>query len=90
MIPAVGQIAGAAVGGWIGSRLHSGVEADLVKEVTEVLKPGQSALFLIVSSGDPDAVLASLQGHHGHVYQKTLRPEVEEALREALERPAQS
>jgi uncharacterized membrane protein len=87
--PGIGQIAGAAVGGWIGSRRHSGVEADLVNEVTESLKPGQSALFLMISSGDPDAVLASLEGRHGHVYQTTLRPEVEAALRETLERQAQ-
>jgi uncharacterized membrane protein len=87
MVPVVGQIAGVAVGGWIGSRANTGVETALVKEVTETLQPGQSALFLIVSSGDPDAVLATLQGHHGHVYQTTLKPEVEAALREALEGP---
>src|SRR5215203_5134145 len=48
MIPGVGQIAGAAVGGWIGTKHHTGVEADLVKEVTEGLEPGQSALLLML------------------------------------------
>jgi uncharacterized membrane protein len=89
MLPGVGQIAGAAVGGWIGTRFDTGVESALVKEVTETMTPGQSALFLMISSGDPDAVLASLQGRHGHIYQTTLRPEVEAALRETLEGPAQ-
>ena len=89
MAPGFGHIAGAAVGGWIGTKFDTGVESALVKEVTETLQPGQSALFLIISSGDPDAVLASLQGRHGHVYQTTLNPEVEAALRETLEGPAQ-
>jgi uncharacterized membrane protein len=89
MVPVVGQIAGVAIGGWLGSRANTGVETALVKEVTVTLQPGQSALFLIVSSGDPDAVLATLQGRHGHVYQTTLRPEVEAALRKTLEGPTQ-
>ncbi len=90
MVPVVGQIAGVAVGAWVGSKLNTGVESALVKEVTETLQPGQSALFLIVSSGDPDAVLEALQGRHGHVYQTTLKPEVEAALRETLEGQAQT
>jgi uncharacterized membrane protein len=89
MVPVVGQIAGVAVGSWVGTKFHTGVETALIKEVTETLQPGQSALFLIVSSGDPDAVLDALRGRHGHVYQTTLKPEVEAALRATLEGQAQ-
>lgn len=84
ILPVVGTVAGAAVGGWIGSKLTGSVDGDFVKDVSAQLEPGKSALFLLMGSGDPAAVRASLEAYQGKVLQTTLSQDFEDSLNQAL------
>jgi len=83
--PPVGIAIGAAVGAAVGALMGTGVSGDFVGEVKTTLRPGRSALFLVVKRSDADPVMAALRAYHGDVIQTTLDYEAEEALRQALE-----
>lgn len=87
MFPLVGIAVGAAVGAMIGAALDRGVDPAFVDEVKNTLRPGRSALFLVVREADADALLAALRDYRGDVLQTTLSSETADALREALGRP---
>jgi uncharacterized membrane protein len=82
--PLAGIALGAAVGAAVGAALDRGVSADFIAEVKKTLRPGRSALFLVVKQSDSDATLAALRRFKGDVIQTTLDSEAEEALRQAL------
>lgn len=85
IFPPAGLVIGAAVGAVVGAALKTGVDGDFVDEVKTTLRPGRSALFLVVKSSDADATLAALRQFKGDVLQTTLPTETEEALRDSLE-----
>jgi uncharacterized membrane protein len=78
---AVGALAGAG----IGAATDMGISKSYVKEVGEGLEPGQSALFMIVSEGNADAVLAGLRQHPGEVLQTSLPPGLDASLRASVD-----
>lgn len=82
--PLAGLAIGAAGGALVGSMVDMGVDKKFVKDVTESLTPGSSALFLLVRGGDPNASLAALKPHKGTVYHTSLPTEMEESLRNIL------
>jgi len=84
LFPVVGAAIGAAAGAAVGAALRTGVEPAFVDEVKETLRPGRSALFLVIRESDLDATLAALRQFRGDVIQSTLTSEAEEALRSAL------
>jgi uncharacterized membrane protein len=61
------------------------VDSKFVKEVSESIQPGTSALFVLVHDANPDVVRAVLEEHHGKVLHTTLSEEAEENLKKALE-----
>lgn len=81
--PVAGVLIGAIGGALIGKSLNYGVDDKFVKSVTESLKPGMSALF-VVGSGRPAAVRGALQPFKGTVYQTTLSDEAVKTLEDAL------
>jgi uncharacterized membrane protein len=83
--PLIGAAIGAAGGALVGRSVDLGLDQRFVADVTETLQPGNSALFLLVRSGNPDAIIATLNPFEGHVYQTTLGTEAEESLRRALD-----
>jgi uncharacterized membrane protein len=83
MFPPAGIALGAAAGAGIGALTGSGVEGKFVKELSEELKPGDSALFLIISQGHA-AAFDALKGHKGKIYQTNLSEDLEDRLRKAL------
>ena len=84
VFPPAGIAIGAAVGAVIGAAMDTGVGANFIDEVKTTLRPGRSALFLVVKQSDADAVMAELRAYKGDVIQTTLDSEAEEALRAAL------
>jgi uncharacterized membrane protein len=84
LFPIVGVAIGAAAGAAIGAALDRGVSPRFVDEVKATLRPGRSALFLVVREADLDAVLAVVRDLRGDVVQSTLSEETEGALRHAL------
>jgi len=83
LFPIAGIAVGAASGAAIGALLGKGVDGKWVKEVTETLKPGTSALFLVFDQLTPSA-LRALEPYPGHVLQTTLPDDIEHQLRQAL------
>ncbi len=85
VFPLAGMAIGAALGAVVGAALDTGVSGDFVDDVKKTLRPGRSALFLVVKESDADATLATLRPYKGDVIQTTLPTEAEEALRHAIE-----
>jgi uncharacterized membrane protein len=56
LAPAAGAAAGAAVGALAQKLRGSGIESGFLEEVQQALGPGTSALVLLTSDADPDAV----------------------------------
>jgi uncharacterized membrane protein len=85
VMPVAGMVLGAAIGAAIGAALDRGVSPSFVDEVKETLRPGRSALFLVIRESEADSTLAALRQYRGDVIQTTLPTEVEDALRAALD-----
>ncbi len=84
LFPIGGLLLGAGGGALVGRFMNLGVDGDFVKQVSESLQPGTSALFVLVHEANPAVVRAILQEHPGKVIQTTLSPEAEESLKKAL------
>ena len=84
MFPVVGIVGGAIAGGLIGRAAKPGIDGAFVREVTDELRPGSAALFVLVKSGSADTLTAALRPYRGRVIQTTLDDELEVALRAAL------
>jgi uncharacterized membrane protein len=83
--PLAGLAIGAIGGALVGKSLNLGVDKKFVKDVTETLKPGMSALF-VIGSGNPDVVIAALRPFQGTIYQTTLPTEAVDELHAALKK----
>ena len=64
-----------------------GVDNAFMKEVSDALPAGGSAIFLLVVKATPDKVIAEMQKYGGHVVQTSLSKEDEKALQDVLEHP---
>jgi uncharacterized membrane protein len=82
--PMGGLLLGLAGGALVGRMMNLGVDGKFVKQVEEEIKPGTSALFVLVGNADPTAELAILRQFKGKVLQTNLSSEAEESLRKAL------
>ena len=79
MFPSAGAAVGAVGGARAARWLDRGVERAFVEEVSDSLRPGTSALLLVVTAAHPEAALAALRPYRGRVYHTTLDPEAEAA-----------
>jgi len=84
LFPIGGLVIGALVGLGIGKMAGLGVDKKFIKDVQEALKPGHSALFLVVKHANFAALRATIEPHEGTIYQTSVSPEDEETLRRAL------
>lgn len=83
--PLLGLAVGAPSGAIAGSLSDIGINDKFMKEMGEELKPGTSALFVLVRKSTPDRVLPELQELGGKVFTTSLSKEDERKLRETLE-----
>ncbi len=81
--PLAGLVIGAIGGALVGKSIGDHVDQKFVKDVTETLKPGSSALF-VIGSGDPVVAIGALRPFKGTIYQTSLPTEMVDALHEAL------
>lgn len=83
--PFLGAAIGAGSGAIAGALTDIGINDDFMKQIAETLKPGTSALFVLVKSATPDKVAEQLQGTGGHLIKTSLTHEKEEKLQAVLD-----
>ena len=86
IFPVGGLLIGALGGAMVGKSVDLGIEQKFVKEVSEDLQPGTSAIFFVVRAADPEVAMAALRPYQGKVHHTSLPPEAEEELRRILEK----
>ncbi len=82
--PFFGAAIGAASGAISGALTDVGINDDFMKQLSEALKPGSSALFVLIRKVTLDKVLEELKGTGGTVIKTSLNHENEEKLQAAL------
>ena len=82
--PLLGLAVGAASGAVSGALADIGIDDNFMKELAATLKPGSSALFVLVRKATPDKVLEELAGTGGTVLRTSLSHEDEARLQAAL------
>ena len=82
--PVAGLVIGAGLGALVGKAMHLGIDKKFIEEVSENLKPGTSALFVMVKGGDTNMAIAAFRPYEGKILQTTLPTEQVEALEEEL------
>jgi uncharacterized membrane protein len=86
--PWLGMLAGAASGAIAGKLSDYGIEDRFMEELGRQLKPGTSALFILVRKVTPDKVLDEVRKYGGTVLQSSLTKDAEERLQQALQQGA--
>jgi uncharacterized membrane protein len=81
--PLAGLMVGAAIGAAVGHLLHKDVDQTFVKEVTQKIEPGKSALFILINTG-VSMVIAAMEPFKGELLQTTLSTDEVNALKSAL------
>jgi uncharacterized membrane protein len=87
--PLLGAAIGAGAGA-LSARFHDlGLDDKMIKDMSDSLKPGSSALFVLLRKVSSDKVLEGLKPFvgTGRVFQTSLNKDDEKALRDALETP---
>jgi uncharacterized membrane protein len=83
-IPVFGIAIGAGLGALMGKITKSGIDNTFQEQVRGMLKPGTSALFLMVDKVTPDKAVEAMSKYGGTVLKTSLSKEGEEELQEAL------
>jgi len=83
--PLLGAAVGAATGAISGALTDVGINDTFVRDLATMLKPGSSALFVLVRKATPDKVLAELRGAGGKILKTSLTHEKEQKLQAALD-----
>jgi uncharacterized membrane protein len=88
--PLLGAVVGAGAGALSGKFTDVGIDDNMMKDIGQSLKPGTSALFVLVKRVTADKVLDGLKqfAGKGKVFQTSLDKDEEETLRDALETKA--
>lgn len=82
--PLLGLAVGATAGAVSGALTDLGIDDKFMKDLSDTLKPGSSALFVLVKKSTPDKVLEELAGTGGKVLKSSLSHDDEAKLQAAL------
>ena len=83
-IPIFGMAIGAGMGALMGRITKSGVNKEFQDQVRDLVKPGTSALFLMVEKVTPDKAVEAMSKYGGTVLKTSLSKEGEQQLQAAL------
>ena len=85
LTPLLGLVVGAGAGAVAGALSDVGINDDFMKNLASTLKPGSSALFVLVDSAITDKVRDALAGTGGKIIQTSLSTPDQEKLQQALD-----
>jgi len=83
-VPFLGMAVGAATGALFGKAADFGINDDFIRDVSEVVQPGNSALFLLVSDVKVDRVIEQLRPFGGKILSTSLTKDEERQLKESF------
>ena len=83
-VPFAGLALGAGMGALFGHFGEQGIDKAFQQQVRDYLKPGTSALFMVIEQATPDKAIAALQQYGGTVIKTSLSDEDTKNLQEAL------
>ena len=83
-VPVIGIGIGAGLGALMGKVTKSGIDRQFQEQVRGLLKPGNSALFLMVEKVTPDKAVEAMSKYGGTVIKTSLSKEGEQELQDAL------
>jgi uncharacterized membrane protein len=83
-MPWVGAAVGAAAGAISGRLSDIGVDDTFIKQVGEQIKPGMSAIFLLITKQTPDRLIEEFHKFRGTIIKTSLSHDEELKLREAM------
>ena len=81
----VGGVIGAAIGETVKILAHVGISDEFVKQVAEIMEPGNSAIFFRVHKTISDNVVEELEKYNGKLLRSSLSIKDEQELMKALE-----
>ena len=87
-IPFAGLAIGAGMGALFGHFGEKGIDKAFQQQVRDYLKPGTSALFMVIDQVTPDKAVAALSQYGGTVIRTSLSDEDTKRLEEALNQPS--
>jgi uncharacterized membrane protein len=87
-IPFAGLAIGVGMGALFGHFGEKGIDKAFQQQVRDYLKPGTSALFMVIDQVTPDKAVAALSQYGGTVIRTSLSDEDTKRLEEALNQPA--
>jgi uncharacterized membrane protein len=83
-VPVFGMAVGAGLGALFGKIEKTGIDRAFQEQVRDMVKPGTSALFIVVEKVTPDKAVAGLSQFGGTVLKSSLSKDAESQLQEAL------
>jgi uncharacterized membrane protein len=84
-IPFAGLALGAGMGALFGHFGDKGIDKAFQQQVRDYVKPGTSALFLVIEQATPDKAIAAMQQYGGTVIRTSLSDEDTKRLQDALQ-----
>jgi uncharacterized membrane protein len=84
-IPFAGLALGAGMGALFGHLGAKGIDKAFQEQVRDYVKPGTSALFMVIDQVTPDKAIAAMQQYGGTVIRTSLSDEDTKKLQEALQ-----
>jgi uncharacterized membrane protein len=82
--PLLGAAVGAGAGALSGKLADIGIDDRFMKDLSAILQPGSSALFVLIKQATTDKVLEKLKGFGGKILQTSLSKDDEKALQKTL------
>ena len=83
-VPVLGLAVGAGLGALMGKLEKTGIDREFQEQVKDMVKPGTSALFLVIEKATPDKAVAALKQYGGTVLKSSLSESAEAELQNAL------
>jgi uncharacterized membrane protein len=83
-IPVLGMAVGAGMGALMGKFAKSSIDKQFRAQVRGMLKPGSSALFLMLEKVTPDKAVEAMSKYGGTVLKTSLSKDTEKQLQDAL------